>query len=107
MEKIKIRIVIKVHIVFLRSLETSSKMVNVMSDADFFQTAGRTIIGQLYCNLFEQRDVKINEGGSGLQKKNMTFEQDNVPANKGTSCSLFNLHSFPQLKKFLHEQRFP
>jgi histone-lysine N-methyltransferase SETMAR len=91
---------------------------------------GKTITGEYYyyySNLLTRQDEKIREKKPGLQKKTITFQQDNEPAHKNvlSMAKLRDLHYelleqppyfpdlapsdfylFPKLKFFLAGQRF-
>jgi len=87
----------------------------------------KTITGKYNFNLLTRLDKKICEKRPGLQKKNITFHQDNAPAHKSVLAmgKLRDLHYellehpsfspdltpsdsylFPKLKLFLAGQRF-
>jgi histone-lysine N-methyltransferase SETMAR len=88
---------------------------------------GKTITGEYYSILLTRLDRKIHEKTPSLQKKKITFHQDNAPANKSVlamgklrdlhyellehpPCSPDLAHSdfclFPKLKLFLADQCF-
>jgi len=88
---------------------------------------GKTITGEYFSNLLMRLDEKICEERPGLQKKNITFHQDNAPTHKSvlamgklrdlhyellehppysTDLAPCDFYLFPKLKLFLAGQRF-
>jgi histone-lysine N-methyltransferase SETMAR len=88
---------------------------------------GKTITREYYSNLLTRLDEKIREKRPGLQKKKITFHQDNAPSHKSVlamgkirdlhyellqhpsyspDLALSDSSLFPKLKLFLAGQRF-
>jgi histone-lysine N-methyltransferase SETMAR len=110
---------------------TGKVMASVFWDAECilfidYLEKGKTITGEYYSNLLTRLDEKIREKRTGLQKKNI-FYQDNASAHKSVLAmgKLRDLHCelleyppssldlapsdfclFPKLKLFLASQRF-